>query len=94
MLASEPSRAWSARRFLQRMPVQLLSCGVMGSILQCACSAAALDHRDASASLMNFLADFARLANTAHPDTAEAQHAKGTALSAAAALPAPRPPHY
>lgn len=66
-------------RFLQRMPVQLLSCGVMGSILQCACSAAALDHRDASASLMNFLADFARLANTAHPDTAEAQHAKALA---------------
>ncbi|KAL0881245.1 hypothetical protein ABMA27_002342 [Loxostege sticticalis] len=50
-------------RFLQRIPLEFLSCGAAGAALQCAALAAALDHREANSSVMKFLYDLVSAAN-------------------------------
>ncbi|CAH0714719.1 unnamed protein product, partial [Brenthis ino] len=55
-------------RFLQRCPAALLADGVLAQVLGVAGAACALDHRDANCSLMKFLFDLTRLANSTRPD--------------------------
>ncbi|XP_036373459.1 transportin-3-like [Megalops cyprinoides] len=46
-----------ATRFVQRSPVTLLSSQIIVRIIQCAIAATALDHREASCSIMKFVRD-------------------------------------
>ncbi|XP_063822834.1 transportin-3 [Ostrinia nubilalis] len=50
-------------RFLQRIPLEFLSCGAAGAVVQCANLACKLDHREANSSVMKFLYDFVSAAN-------------------------------
>lgn len=63
-------------RFLQRIPAEFLSSGAIGTVVQCALLAAALDHREANSSVMKFLYDLVRVANSIRPDQ---MHIKGLA---------------
>ncbi|CAB3235324.1 unnamed protein product [Arctia plantaginis] len=61
-------------RFLQRIPLEFLSSGVLPTVLQCATLACSLDHRDANSSVMKFLYDFIKMGNK--PRTADKQQIK------------------
>ncbi|VVD03314.1 unnamed protein product [Leptidea sinapis] len=49
-------------RYLQRIPEQFISSGCAAGVLECAISAAKLDHHDANCSLMKFLCDLLTMA--------------------------------
>ncbi|CAH2077182.1 unnamed protein product, partial [Iphiclides podalirius] len=70
-------------RYLQHVPVALLSSGAAPSLLQCAALASRLDHRDANSSVMKFLYDLLRCANDAdaQPDKRQIKELADEALS-------------
>lgn len=55
-------------RFLQRIPQEFLSSGALPTVMQCASLACCLDHRDANSSVMKFLYDFTKVANSTRSD--------------------------
>ncbi|CAG9785869.1 unnamed protein product [Diatraea saccharalis] len=83
-------------RFLQRIPLEFLSCAALDEVVACAQLAAALDHREANGSVMRFLHDLAAAANQTRGKRAVSELAAGAvarhgagltrALLAAAAL--------
>ncbi|RVE40346.1 hypothetical protein evm_015004, partial [Chilo suppressalis] len=50
-------------RFLQRIPLDFLSCGALDAVVECARLASKLDHREANSSVMKFLYDLGSAAN-------------------------------
>ncbi|KAJ2950305.1 hypothetical protein O0L34_g11671 [Tuta absoluta] len=55
-------------RFLQRIPLEFLSSGAMPAVMQCSLLASSLDHRDANSSVMKFLYDLVKAANSTRQD--------------------------
>ena len=47
---------------MQRAPVPFLQCAIIKPVLVCAIAACSLDHREANASVMKFLDEFAKSA--------------------------------
>ncbi|XP_026733199.1 transportin-3 [Trichoplusia ni] len=66
-------------RFLQRIPQEFLSSEALPTVMQCATLACSLDHREANSSVMKFLSDFCKVANTTRSDK---QHIRALAASA------------
>lgn len=65
-------------RFLQRNPVAFLQSPALSAVFDCALQAAALDHRDANASVMQFLSELIHTTRTREvcliTENFEAQH--------------------
>ncbi|KAJ8730493.1 hypothetical protein PYW08_001906 [Mythimna loreyi] len=68
-------------RFLQRIPLEFLSSGALATVMQCAALACSLDHREANSSVMKFLYDFVKVANTSRADKQQIKSLADNALS-------------
>ncbi|XP_035433537.2 transportin-3 [Spodoptera frugiperda] len=68
-------------RFLQRIPQEFLSSGALPTVMQCASLACCLDHRDANSSVMKFLYDFTKVANSTRSDKQQIKALADNALT-------------